>query len=267
MSQNRFWSSICALALLATSPMMAADDAVLTALKLELARTMEGLKSEQVPPYFLSYSVTEVSTVTFASSFGGLITEDAKTNRILDVDLRVGDHQLDNTHKVRGVSFSFGGGTRGVALPMGNDVKALRSIVWQATDRAYASAVERLEKVATNMQVKVQEEDTSADMSMEKAYTYVQTPTTMTFDTTMWRDRVRELSQVFVGHEGLYTGSVSFQAVMTVKTFVNSEGTVIRQYEPIFRMFTTVKSKAEDGMSLPLYEIILSIHRRSIAKL
>jgi TldD protein len=231
-----------------------ADDAVMKAAREELKRTMAGLAKEDVPPYFLSYAITETSSTTLAASFGAMVTDYGQTRRVLDIDLRVGDHQLDNSHKVRGLAFQFGGGTYGVPLPMGDDVQALRAMIWKATDKAYRTAVERLEKVQTNMKVKVQEEDTSADMSREQVHTFYQDPARIQFDTATWRDRVRKLSAVFVGHPEIYVGRVSFQAVTTVKTFVNSEGTEIRQYEPIIKMFISVMSKADDGMSLPLYE-------------
>ena len=235
-------------------PPVSASDAVLEAAKQELTRSMSGLSKEEVPPYFLSYAITETRQMRMVASFGGIVMDNAKTDRVLDIDLRVGSHKLDNSHKVRGVAFQFGGGTRGVKLPMGDDVDALRATMWRATDKAYRSSIERLEKVKTNMKVKVQEEDTSADMSMERSYTYRQQPEGLQFDTAMWRDRIVKLSEVFVGHPEIYTGSVSFRSELTIKTFVNSEGTEIVQYEPIIQMFISVSSKADDGMSLPLYE-------------
>lgn len=230
------------------------DDAVLDALKLELDRSMKGLSGEQTPPYFLSYGVTETSSTVIAASFGAIILDNTTKDRVLDVDLRVGSYQLDNTRPIRGIAFELGRGTRGVSMPMGDDVEALRTIIWRATDKAYKSAAERYEKVLTNQKVKVREEDTSADMSMEKAYQYIQPLAPFNFDTAMWRERVKTISAVFKGHPEIYTGQASFQADLVVKTNVNSEGSVVRVVEPIVKVFITVKTKADDGMSLPLYE-------------
>jgi len=241
------------VALLSTLPLRASD-AVLTALQQELDRTMQGLATETPAPYFLSYGVTQTSTTSMIASFGSMLLDNTTTDRVLDVDLRVGSYELDNTRSIRGIAFELGRGTRGVSLPMGDDVTALRTIIWRATDKAYRSAAERYEKVVTNLQVKVREEDTSADLSHEKAFRYVQDPAPFEFDTTAWRDRVRALSQVFVGHPEVYSGQVSFQADNVVKTIVNSEGTVVQLQEPIVKVFIIVKTKADDGMSLPLYE-------------
>lgn len=244
-----------ALAIVAlTSVAAASNDAVLDALQLELDRSMKGFASEPTPPYFLSYGVTETSTTVIVASFGAITVDNAVKSRVLDVDMRVGSYQLDNTRPIRGVAFELGRGTRGVSMPMGDDVEALRTIIWRATDKAYRSAAERYEKVLTNQKVKVREEDTSADMSMEKAYQFVQDITPFTFDTTEWRDRVKAISSVFVGYPEIYSGQASFQADLVVKTNVNSEGSVVRVVEPIVKVFITVKTKADDGMTLPLYE-------------
>ncbi|MBC8124852.1 MAG: hypothetical protein H7X70_03880 [Candidatus Kapabacteria bacterium] len=240
---------------LAFTPSLAQQQSpVLRAMKAELERTMTKLKDKPTPPYFLSYAVTEVTSTVIAASMGSLDLDVTSKRRILDVDLRVGSYKLDNTRSIRGVAFEMGRGTRGVEMPMGDDERALRSVIWSATDKAFRSAEERYGKVLTNLQVKVREEDTSADLSHERAYVSIKQPVPFEFDTAMWRDRVRSISAMCAGQEHILTGRVSFQADRLVKYVVNSEGTMIQSSEPIVKMFVIVKSKAEDGMSLPMYE-------------
>ena len=227
---------------------------VLRAMKAELDRTMTKLKDKPTPPYFLSYAVTEVTSTVIAASMGSLDLDVTSKRRILDVDLRVGSYALDNTRSIRGVAFEMGRGTRGVEMPMGDDERALRSVIWSATDKAFRSAEERYGKVLTNLQVKVREEDTSSDLSHERAYVSIKMPVPFEFDTALWRERVRSLSAMCAGQEHILTGRVSFQADRLVKYVVNSEGTMIQSSEPIVKMFVIVKSKAEDGMTLPMYE-------------
>ena len=62
---------------------------------------METLASEEVPPYFLSYEITETRGFTAAAEFGALTGSDSGHMRTLDTDLRVGDYQLDNTRRLR----------------------------------------------------------------------------------------------------------------------------------------------------------------------
>jgi len=227
---------------------------VLNAMETEMKRTINALSTATPAPYFLSYSITEVSSTLISASMGSLDADLTSKRRILDVDLRVGSYKLDNTRSIRGVAFEMGRGTRGVELPITDDEKAIRSVIWSATDKAYKSAAERYGKVITNLQVKVKEEDSSADLSQEQAHQYIGAIEPLTFDTTLWRERARKLSGMCAGREHILTGRVTFQAENLVKYFVNSEGSRIQTSEPIVKMFVIVKSKADDGMSLPLYE-------------
>jgi TldD protein len=227
---------------------------VLRAMEAELQRTMSGLTSATPAPYFVAYSITEVSSTLISASMGALDADVTTKRRILDVDLRVGSHKLDNTRSIRGVAFEMGRGTRGVEMPLTDDERALRSVIWSATDKAYKSAAERYGKVVTNLQVKVKEEDSSADLSQEQAHRYIGPIQPLVFDTTLWRERARKLSAMCSGKAHILTGRVTFQAENLVKYFVNTDGSRIQTSEPIVKMFVIVKSKADDGMSLPLYE-------------
>ncbi len=54
-------------------------------------------------------------------------------------------------------------------MPIDDDLDALKSVIWLATDRQYKAGVSRLTSVKANNAVKVAEEDTSADLSRETA--------------------------------------------------------------------------------------------------
>jgi TldD protein len=227
--------------------------AVLQAMNAEMQRSVEVLGKQSPSMYFLSYAVAEITTTSMVASFGALESRNVVSRRVLDVDLRVGSYDIDNTRSIRGVAFEMGRGTRGVLLPSGDNVVALQSIMWSATDKAYKAAIERYGKVVTNRQVKVKEEDTSADLSREQNYKYIQPLTEWKFDTTAWQQLIVRISGRFAAKEHVVQGKVTFQADYLVKYFVNNEGTEIRTVEPIVKMFLLCKSKAADGMSLPLY--------------
>ena len=53
---------------------------------------------QQLPPYFLSYSVSDASTISIRAQFGALVDSSANHMRIADVQVRLGDSKLDNTH-------------------------------------------------------------------------------------------------------------------------------------------------------------------------
>ena len=226
---------------------------LLEAMKKEMKRTMDGLAKESTPPYFLSYAVTETKTIRMNTVFGNVKSTEHTLSRILDIDIRVGNHELDNTHTIRGSRFEFGGGGRGIELPMTNDEQALRSIMWNATDKLYKKAVERYGKVLTNRAVKVKEEDSSADFSKQQAIESIENDQSFIVDSMQWIQKIKRMSSLFSVDPKIYTGEVFFQADIITKYFVSSEGTIIRQSEPNVRLFASASTKADDGMTLPLF--------------
>jgi predicted Zn-dependent protease len=236
-----------------TVSICAVEYPLLNAMKNEMKRTMDGLANQSTPPYFLSYAVTETKTIRMNAVFGNVKSSEQTLSRILDIDIRVGNHELDNTHTIRGSRFEFGGGGRGIELPMTNDEKALRSVMWNATDKLYKKAVERYGKVLTNRAVKVKEEDSSADFSRQQPIESIAPDQSFIIDSLQWVKKIKQLSSLFTVDPKIYTGEVYFQADIITKYFVSSEGTVIRQSEPNVRLFASASTKADDGMTLPLF--------------
>ncbi len=251
---KRFEFIVLVLLILVSANLMAGETLLMRAAKTELQRSMKGLQSEEYPPYFISYEINEINSTDIVASFGKIKSYNQQQRRILDIDLRVGNHKLDNTHIIRGASFSFGSGRFSTQLPLDDNETAIRQAIWYSTDRYYKKAAERYEKVLTNKAVKVQEEDTSADFSHEKPAKYYGKPINFNYNVDEWKARLRRLSAVFAAEPWIYAGSVSFSAQMLHKTFINSEGSELDWYEPTVRVFISARTKAEDGMNLPLYK-------------
>ncbi len=95
---------------------------VLDAMKAEITRAQAMLKSQPIPPYYLSYEITETHSITIRGSFGGIENSDENRRRQLDIDLRVGDYGLDNTREVRG-EMNFGQFSS-AAVPVDNNPDA-----------------------------------------------------------------------------------------------------------------------------------------------
>ncbi|MFN5867663.1 MAG: metallopeptidase TldD-related protein [Candidatus Kapaibacterium sp.] len=229
------------------------DPLLLKAMKAELQRTMSELHSQQQPPYFLSYCITETNSRSLSASFGKLESHQANKQRLLDLDLRVGDYSFDNTHIIRGQSFDMGGGRGAVPVPLMDEEPAIRQCLWTATDRAFKAAVERFGKAKTNKAVKVKEEDLSADFSQEKAVQHRDALRELRVDTAQWSGILRRVSARFTSDPRIYSARVYFQSDVNVKFYVNSEGSEIVSCEPIVKLFITASTKADDGMTLPLY--------------
>src|SRR5262245_40486098 len=108
----------CAMVLAGGSPALAqkangdkggkSDGSLVSLLADELDYSMRYLAMpDGTKPYFLSYSITDVQNAGVTARLGAVLNDNATHNRILDVEARVGDFKLDDTHRIRGERGSF----------------------------------------------------------------------------------------------------------------------------------------------------------------
>src|SRR3989442_4138208 len=160
-------------------------------------------------PYFISYSVRENSSFNIESSLGALRSSNRDLSRLLDVDVRVGEYQLDSTHQIRGPRGTNTGPnfTYPVLMPIDNDIDALRSVIWLETDQKYKAAVERFIQVKANRTIKVDEEDTSADMSRESKQTAIFPVAGGCLPVPRWVKKNKKKSALFFKNPENYIGT------------------------------------------------------------
>src|SRR5262249_18968109 len=230
---------------------------VTQALEQEMKRAFALLQQKgSPPPFFISYSVRESESIDIETSLGALRSSQKDHSRLLDIDVRVGDYNLDNTHQLRGQRGANTGPAYSypVLMPIDNDVDALRSVIWLETDRKFKAAVERFIQVKANRTIKVEEEDTSADLSRETKQSSNQAVTKIDVNTAAWEKRVKALSAQFSKYPEIYEGTVTISANADNDYLVNSEGTSIQHGRNSARLSIYARTKAEDGMELYRFE-------------
>src|SRR5688500_38657 len=237
-------------------------DPVLDVMARELGRIQSALKQQPVPPYFLSYQLTDNRAVQITAAFGALTSSDDHRTRILDVDLRVGDYTLDNTHELRGgfpAMPDFAEQLGRVPVPVEDaPPDALRMALWRETENRYRRAVERLAQVRTNVQVKVEPEDKSPDFSREAAEKFDEPLASFSFDRKLWEEKLRKFTAPFGKHAEIIKAHAHVVAEVETRRYVNSDGSRIRLSSPLYRLNITGSTKADDGMELPLHQTYIS---------
>lgn len=251
-----FPTLLVAAAMLAGHPVRGATP-VLDAMKEELQRSVETLSKQPTPLYFLSYEVTGNRRYAVRASFGNITGSSEGENAVVDVDLRVGSPELDNTHSIRGDRFSNFPRYAYQQTPL-EDPEALRSILWRRTDQQYKAAVEQLAKVKANVRVKVEEEDQAGDFSAEPAQEWLEEPLSPEFDRTPWEEKLRRYTAPFSAYGHIYSANATLSANVETRWYVNSEGSEIRTSQSYYRLMIMAYTKAEDGMELPRYESFFS---------
>ena len=227
---------------------------VLTAAKTELDRDFEELKKQPIAPYYLSYEIIDSNTATVSSTFGALMHSSSGHRRVAHIEVRVGDYALDNTHQVRGRGVSALGGVSIVVVPVEDDPLPIRSALWLETDKRYKRALTQLAAVQTNNQVKMEQEDKSADFSHEKPEQSIEPIPEMHIDRKLWEEKARKYAAPFHRYGDLFNATATFVADQEARWFISSDGSMIQTSTTYYRLFIEATSKAPDGMVLPRYE-------------
>jgi len=239
--------------LLAPPPTVTAEGAaLLDVLEQELERSLTGLADAgSAPLYYLQYSVREIDHYVLAVSEGGLEAPEATRERFLDVDLRVGSMELDNTHEIRGSNWHDPyGGARYVDFPVEDDPAAMRATLWNETEYQFQKAQERLTQVKANRQVKVEEEDLSADFSPGQAHTFIEPPARTRIDEARWTDLLKRIGTYFAQHDFVIHSRASLSADDETNYLVNSDRSRLQHTNHYLRVNLRVSGMAEDGMDL-----------------
>jgi TldD protein len=222
---------------------------LLDAMTAELSRAMGSLGKQgdkQVPPYFLSYSVADAMGISIRAQYGALVASDDSRQRVLDVQVRVGDPKLDNTHGAHRAA-----AVNTLQLPISDDREALSRSLWLATNSGYGTALDNFLRVKTEAEVRAKEEDNSGDFSSESAQVSVGKPAPApVVDKAAWEERVRELSKIFREYPDVYQNVVMLTAQSETDYYASSEGSRLASPHQQARLIVFAVSRADDGMDL-----------------
>jgi len=224
-------------------------------MKDEVSRNFEALQKEQVPPYYISYSIDEVRTQYVSGNFGAVTNKYENKTAYLRINLRTGSYNLDNSHELRGDSLSSLRRSLNIPVPapITESPEALAVILWRETDKAYRSAAETLSRVKSEKSVKIAEEDKSDDFSKVEPHISLEKPLDIQVDLDKWAARIRKFTGQCRNYSFLNDCSGGFQSEVRQKYFVDTEGTLVSTPANYMRLQIMANVKADDGMELPLY--------------
>src|SRR6056300_1213604 len=145
---NLLWLSLFSLAQATPGSV---DEPVLNAMLVELNRSFDYLQDQETPPYWMEIAITENSSHGIKFTDGALMSNKGSRERMVDVDVRVGDWTLDNTHQmIDGGWFSDEPTHFNDDVPLGDDPLLLRKYIWKVVDQGYRTSVRRLIKLESN---------------------------------------------------------------------------------------------------------------------
>ena len=223
---------------------------LLDAMTAELHRAFTSLGKQddekQPPPYFLSYDVRDDEVASIRAQYGALADSSSARLRVADVQVRIGEPKLDNTH-----GDHRGSAVNTLQLPLGDDRQALARTLWLATSSGYATALDNYLRVKTEAQVRAKEEDDSPDFSREQPQTAIAAPAPgIVMDRAAWEKRVTALSRALRDYPEVYQNLVMLSVENETSYFTSSEGSKIVTPRLSARLIVLAVTRAEDGMDL-----------------
>ena len=226
---------------------------LLAAMQAELDRSMPILSKATPPAYFMNYTLTQARRASVMGSNGALLDSSEKLERWLEVQVRVGDYNVDNTHKISGGQPAYEP-SPGTPAPLDDDAAVLRRAIWLETDKQYRAAAEALVRIQTNKEVEAQSSEEGApDFSHEKPQMSYAPEANYQLDRKPWEQKVRDYTAYFRQSSTVLNSIVTFTAQADNSYEVNSEGTHLQYGQVRFRLELFIVGKAPDGMDLNRY--------------
>ena len=225
------------------------DQNVLNAMQKELERSMSVLSEQPDPPFYISYEITDNFRAAVSTSFGEVTRSSESGGTFYDVDLRVGEPRMDNTHLVNRRSFP-----RVTSGSLASQ-DGIRSYLWLLTDRTFKQASEQLVSVRTQSETQIDTDGPAFDLAPSIQVSHSESQRAIQFTHSDWEKRLQRISNVFNGHPKLLSGNAQASVVKNVRFFVNSEGSRIQSGELMYTIVLSASTKADDGSNLSLSEL------------
>ncbi|HLI76027.1 MAG TPA: metallopeptidase TldD-related protein, partial [Acidobacteriaceae bacterium] len=180
--------------------------------------------------------------------YGALTSESENRQRVVRVELRIGDYKVDS-------SSARGSGSLALA-PGDDDPDALREALWTATDEAYKSALRSYTAKQAALK-QFQNPPTADDFTPAKPVTLVEPRREMQLDRAEWKRRLVEASGLYATDPAVKNfaanvqySNASLNALVVNRYTVNTDGTAVRRGFSGYQDNVSVGGQAADGMQL-----------------
>jgi len=236
----------------------AADsDHTLAAMQDELDRARTRLEltipgtNQPARPYYIQYRVLDLDVRTIVAEFGALVSSTRGRNRIMSVDVRVGNENLDSSNFITDEGFSgFLGSTGTVGID--RDYDSLRQDLWLATDQSFKAAVENFSKKQAFMS-RLAKAPSIPDFSTATPTVMVDPLNDSDWTARNWEQEARTVSAALRQFPQLYSSRVTYHLIYTTSYLLNTDGTKIRANHSLAAIEASLETESDDGMNLHNY--------------
>jgi predicted Zn-dependent protease len=230
------------------------SDHTLAAMQDELERSRTRLEltipgtNQPARPYFIQYRVLDLDVRTIVAEFGALVSSTSGRNRIMSVDVRVGNNNLDSSNFITDEGFSGFLGSTGT-IGIDRDYDSLRQDLWLASDQAFKAAVENYSKKQAFMS-RLAKAPSIPDFSTATPTVSVEPLQPPDWTARNWEQEARTVSAALRQFPQLYSSRVVYHLIYTTSYLLNSDGTKIRVNRSLAAIEASLETESDDGMAL-----------------
>jgi predicted Zn-dependent protease len=219
--------------------------------ELERAHKSLQLRGHEAP-YFVSYAVRGIDTQEVGAKYGAVFLDRRRRDRRLQVDVRVGSYQLDNSGAQE--MFDFDGADSGYAAgreaPLDDDPQSLRNALWLLTDETYKKSLSAFLKKKGKQVYRPDDPDTPPSFSREEPRVSIDPPLAFPFDRASWERELRVQTQRLASHPELFDSQMRASVDHEEREFASTEGTRLVTERVIYALHVQAWARAPDGMLL-----------------
>lgn len=231
------------------------EAAVLGLLERELQRNFAQLQGEAVeePAYYLGYELTDRTELWMVAEAGATLRDQIDHDRAIDVDVRVGSTELDNSHAVDGDYGPGNGLGSGLPVSLGDDELSLAQGLWIDTDAQYQQAVASYREVLSMEQLRSDDEgEAHPDFSLGEPLRHMEPQASLDLKAIQekYRPLLAEVSKELAADDAVLQSNVTLSAVVDNTFLVDSNGARVQTSSTRLRILYGALGQADDGMML-----------------
>jgi len=220
------------------------------ALRDELQRGLSEISLPDMPrPYYISAALTDHDLRQVSASLGSIQTSIRRRWRHLQVGVRVGDYEFDNSNFMGG-----GPATWSSQIPFEDDYGVLRRACWLLIDAGYKAATSSYEAKRARRADESQDDDRPPSFSRVKPQQFVKDDALPLASQDIYVGWARRLSAALRDVPEIQDSGAMVVAATSRRTFVSTEGSDVVEPRAVFSIVAWAVTQAADGMMLVDYE-------------
>jgi TldD protein len=237
----------------ATAPAKApfgSSEVLRRAMRDELQRGLSGISLPDMPkPYYISAALTDHDLRQVSASLGSVQTSIQRRWRHLQVGVRVGDYDFDNSNFMGG-----GPPTWSSQIPFEDDYEVLRRACWLLIDASYKTATSAYEAKRARRADESQDDDRPPSFTRTQARQSVRDDALALSAQDAYVTLAKSLSAALRDVPEIQDSGVMIVASTSRRTFVTTEGSDVVEPRAVFSIVAWAVTQAADGMMLVDYE-------------